>query len=222
MHPLANPFTSTNLGAPDYAVEQTMVVRFASGTAGTIRECGCGGNGADLSMRTLVPTPVVKGIDNVFDLTYRMTTYPDLTDRTDTVTIEAETYNVLVRAQDVDNTGSPQGAFNGFAQSTFSNGNVSDYSLGATPADDPTGGTDADSTNYYQIIGNGSGYETVQLVVGLDSGNFPSGVSLITLNNPGQTGIIGVQYRRASDNAFLPKDETKVLTLQFNNTWGRH
>lgn len=134
---------------PDYQYAQTRSRRFGAGVGtGIVTEGGAGynTNGLDIFNRALLPSSVDKGPENVMDLIFRLTIWPDLTDHISTAIFKGITYDTLTRAS---NVGAYTGAtaWGGFEVSdSGTNWQAFDGAIGAVtgmPAGDngPGGGT---------------------------------------------------------------------------------
>ena len=78
--------------------------RFIAGVAtGTIREFGVSPDTGDVNVfnRTAISPAISKASDEVLDVSYRLTLWPELNDLNGTVTIDGETYDTITRGLNI-------------------------------------------------------------------------------------------------------------------------
>lgn len=224
---------AVNSGSPLYYGIQTIGKRFDAGNAtGTIREVGLGTNTGNYNMcvRSLVSPEVVKAADQVLDVYYRMTAYPDLSDQTGVANIGGIDYNYTSRIS----TCQEFGAFGVYKWYTSTFGHAAYYGNIGSITETPTGLMPGEGgyMPYPTIapiqVGGGSGnaYIDWQVKWPLDRGNHASGFRSarsshqpnISSSYPG----IQTQFNAVSDSSSIPKDNTKELYLNWRLSWARH
>jgi hypothetical protein len=229
--------------ANGYVGEHTVAKRIYGGE-GTIREFGFSANStSNLSVRSLLPTPLAKTADQVVDVYHRMITTYDVVDKTGVFVFQGEDYNYkvgLYRLVYVENCRIMPMPFSGYDNYYYngkmlrSDGNHEDFGL----IDDLRGytvlasQTDADgASNYQYTYDYDVGYATVDVdaFVGLTRCNNVGALSAggITgtffqlygseINKP----CINVQMNRVSDAMGLVKDDTQTLTFSYGASFGR-
>lgn len=215
--------SNSNLGLPNYEWTSIKGRRFNAGQGtGTIREVGIGLSNAQsnntMVVRSLVTPEVTKAADQVLDVYYRFTVFPDLTDNSGQITIDGELYDWTTRVGQINQA--TQAYLDFKFETYFYSALYSGSSLG-TITQLPTGTVDypgAISNVYFDPNGvTGTQY------VGLGSGN--------TVGAAGINGALayffypaGIQahFSRVSDGAGIFKDNTQTLTLTWRCTWSRH
>lgn len=215
--------------APFYEKYGQECKRFAAGVGtGTVNEVGIAArnDGTDVCARQLVVPGITKAADEVLDVYWRMTHYPDLTDRVGTVTISGITYDLVLRAYNVaqnayndhfDNVGlfsSPQCSQSGLVSITGS--------LTAPVITSNTSGGDS-----YWLAGYGDFYQTFGHRWSLNSGNQVNGIRTVAYPWSAPNSRFQVQFTAqtpsgAADPLCIPKDATKELTTYYRVSWARH
>lgn len=217
--------------APNYERWQQNGWRFAAGVAtGTIRELGLSfrNYNADMSVRALVSPAVAKAADQVLDVYYRLTIWPNTGDVTGTTTIAGESYNYIVRPSYINSATwaciTSYGPYTSAAAHKAYGGVLGTVTGEPTVFDNSTGDNGySDSIN---TTGIGSGYCDWQAYWGLDSANDYGQVTAFRTPSTltGATGSMGWQIStlKVSDGSGIPKDVTKEMYLDFRMTWARH
>ena len=210
--------------APDYEVWAVKSYRYEAGVAtGTIRELGIGQSSTNLFSRCVIGTPMTKGADQIMDVFYKMTMYPDLTAYTGQVVIKGVTYDWTMQV--INLPGASPNPFNEPIIGTFYHPTV--YPDTATPGTLTTGITGGGGVNHPSVArsypNNGSGFRDVYFNIGLD----------YWLTNNNTIGIIYIAcffgfnvYFEAVDGPNIgggvPKDNTEKLELTVRTQWWRH
>ena len=229
---MTDPVLSLAPVAPDYEYSITKVCRFQVGEAtGTIREIGFNSHVAssntDMSIRALVSPPVVKAANQVLDVYYKVTVWPDTVDRTGTVTIDSISYDYIVRGANFTDTAGINPLNSWTIRGLYlvaSSHYVTDQEIEAIDSKPPSV-----SNQYYgdtiTEVGNGSGYHDQRVFWDLDSGNWAGGIrSFFLRSSESQSQTRGWQIRvgKTTGDGTLFKDNTMVLDLDFRVTWSRH
>ena len=206
----------SNASAPYYRWYRK-VFRFGQGTAsGNLAEVGIRTSGGVLFSRALIvdsagiPTTLSILPDEYLDITYELRTYIDITDKTQTLVVNGDTYNVTLRAADATSSSqyqdqgitsglsSPQAFRSGYIGSATSSPSGSSYSQGR-------------STRGSYIEGS---YErTFTTSAGLNDANFGGGIqSLYIQTSQGnfQAGFVPA----------LPKNNYMIITIDMTIGWG--
>lgn len=216
---------------PDYAQYEIRTVRFEVGEGtGTVREFTVGRNNSGTSIwcRHVVSPEIVKAANQVLDVAYRLTIWPNVNDVNGTVTIDGVVYDTIVRMLNVDS-----GSISVFGQwggsFTSSQYNNFDGDLGLITDFSPQG--DGGVVDYSGTItwgGGGildagvSGYRDSTINYDLDYGNAPLGVRTTKLIIQPHAFNAQVQFNAQGTNARIPKDNTKVMAFTWRQTWSRH
>lgn len=209
-----------NGGAPNYEAISTLKYRFNAGNGtGTVSEFGIGTNG-NLSVRALLDTPIVKGANQVLDIFWRFTAFPDLTDTTGQVVIAGETYDFTCRAQNVDNMV--------YTMGNWVYGNWSYVSSETVQAVTDTMSVDASGIPANLASTKSQGQYDIELFYGLDQGNIAGDVGIrgsaidFGLNRSSQS-YEGLQcdFANVVGGTTIPKDNTKTIQFDWRWTWSR-
>jgi len=221
-------------GAPGY--EQTVVRnrRFdageGTGVIGEVGMCKLSGNpGTTLAIRSLVVPTVNKLSDEVLDVFYKWTIYPQLEDATGTVTIDSLDYNYIMRgagytiASIASNLWAlPTVTINVTTQSRAYNDPVA---IGTYLDNLPTGYTNAaytDTTGWYNIAYTpGNHYRDQYFNVGLNGWNVPNGIRAAWVT--AYPWNIKFRFgRTGGGDEAIPKDNTKVIeNFRVRWSWAR-
>ena len=217
--------------APNYEYSITKNCRFNVGVAtGTIREIGFNSHldtqNTNMGVRALVSPPVVKAANQVLDVYYKMTSWPDTVDRTGTVMIGGINYNYTTRARSLLETAGIT-TLNSWSDKGLNASNVHWLTNQTYTTIDTT---PASVTYLYYCtsnsnIGTGSKYSDRRMDWSLDYGNVAGGIRTIcTRSREAAYQDRGWQTRigKVSDDSELVKDNTQVLTIDFRVTWDRH
>lgn len=226
-----------NVGAPTYACLYTFSYTFAQGSViGNVSEIGVGwgATGNSLFSRALItdsygnPTSIsIIAIDQL-TVYYRFKMFPTLTDSSGSFVINGEVYNYQSRIAAVSNFGANNSLwYYNWAQPnsiTYYNASPTLPTLGAITGN--VAGTGGSSWGTNQSYGSAgiSGYVNnsfsldSSVYVGIQLGNCTGGIGGVQLAFGIYTSSINYQF--VFDKA-IPKDATKVLTLNFRITWSR-
>jgi hypothetical protein len=223
-----------NSGAAEYYTARTNVYRFGEGVAeGNIAEIGIAtttGTGTGvLFSRALVldgggsPTTITVLSDEFLDVTYQLRNYPSLTDVVDTINISGVDYDYTLRSADVDNSTTWGGRETGGATgepSVIGVGTFGTAHAGAigTITGLPAGASGVSSGAAASAYVPGSHVKEFTLTWGLSFGNLSPGIQSVSTNfgTEARSGAMQVQF-----DPFIPKDNTKVFTLEFQQAWAR-
>lgn len=197
--------------------------RFGPGIAtGLIQEMGVFPDTAvdTMTTRHVVSPAVNKLADETLDVYWKLGVWPDLVDKTGVVSIAGEDYNYLLRPWNlIQNDWStlrtilqPSRADTGFPYNYVYSGNIG--SLIGIPTGTNTG---ANATSNYVPYVPGSFTKEHELFYGLDVINIAGGIRSITLGSF-HYGV-QIQFDRVSDGEKILKDNTKVITFNFQTTW---
>lgn len=214
------------ISGPNYERFSTWQYRFNAGVGtGTIREVGIGPhiNGTELTCHQNVSPAVTKAADQVLDLYYRVTLYPDTGDDTGTVVLDGITYDTTTRASRIDNTGSENYRCAGVVAhgSTLSGYNAAyDGAIGAITSY-PAGSSNSDLRTHSTLAYSpNSKYRDMQYFVDLDGFNLGAGIRCATFH--GWPCGMQTSFSAQGSGNTIPKNNTKVLTLGWRVTWDRH
>lgn len=197
--------------------------RFAAGAAaGNLSEVGIGWSSTAVFSRALIldgggnPTTITVLSDEVLDVTYELRAYVNEADVSFNVVISGVTYSCATRPA---NIGGNQGLQLGESV-TINTANraagvrtTETNTLGSVTSQ-PSGTTGAmDFTNEAYV--NGNFYRNHVLTCQLNDSNFATGIGAVIVSNT-------FSDFQTSFTPKIPKDATKILTLQVRSTWGRH
>lgn len=220
------------LGAPEYKMRGTIVKRFNAGVAtGTITNMGMSHltDGTRLTAHHEVSPAVVKGANQVLDVSYRATWWPDLIDRTSIHTIGGVDYDVIIRSRDIDSTQVSPLARIG-PDTWYPHWTVWDGPIG-TITESPTGNTGG-GTNYG--VWDVKGWEVVNTIMfrkcyvffSLNNGNTATNRIRSSAGNTLWSQAWQCQFTarpgEPGEGLGIPKDYTKELTLHYKILWQRH
>lgn len=214
-----------NSGAPDYQTNWSVTFEFALGAVvGNMAELGLGtaSTGANLFSRARIvdsggsPTTITVLASEILQVTYRISSYPALTDSSGTVDISGVTYNYTSRAYNVGgirniNLGSWTG-------SLISSTAFDATALAALTASSPSGTQTVLTVGSFQAYTNGNYYRDFTVTAAIAVGNLTGGIDLITTNTGGSSAIFVTQ---TLFSPAIPKDNTKTLSLTFRISWSR-
>lgn len=223
-------YSEANGGAPNYEIITTKKARFNAGVGtGTIREVGIYGapyevTPGELSFRTIVPIPITKLDEQILDVFWRSTVYPDLTERSGTFDWDGELYNFRTK---------PGYMHVGNNLTTWA------YGEPGFPWPRGTGSTIDDGIEERNLGGSsvyfyGSNFELLEHTPGLKKWRWHW--PLQTIDNYVQTVQFDwatcrtsqrdqgmkVLFERASDNAPLEVLTTEIAHLDVHCGWGRY
>ena len=226
--------SSAAQASPPYYGSFTRTFRFDEGTAaGNLSEVGVGWGATasgPLFSRALIvdalgdPTTITVLADEVLDVSYQLRLYPPLTDTVVAVTDsgpDATIHTVTVRASNVTSSGSnntfgwsPDG--NSTTLSPVQLGQFFSGAIGSITGQ-PSGSTfNVSSSQVFQSAYSNNSLEVVGgYSIGLTNANF-GGIE--SLRFPAR----GLGVYQAGFDPIIPKDDTKVLTVNFKVSWGRH
>lgn len=218
--------------APFYEKWNQKAMRFNAGVGtGTINEVGIGSNTTsvgELFARQLVTPAVTKASDEVVDVYWRLTWYPDLTERTGTVVDDGITFDWTLRPLNVDSHSDFTGTFLTVGTMIYTVGTVSEADL--VPITDNTLGSPLDNPN------NGNGYwdstvgtysRRIYYKWQLNDANLTNGIKTFRIGHTGPDVYYQVRMVAQSDTGAgnpqnINKDETKELTISHQVSWTRH
>jgi hypothetical protein len=219
--------------APDYEKWNQQTKRFGAGVGtGVVSEVGIGGNTTsigELFCRQLVTPPVNKSANQILDVTWRITKYPNLVDVNGTATLDGVLYDTVVRPLNVDNHQDAQGTFAAVraynATGVYRVGDeglvpYTDSSLSGNTLGPGNGGTSG--TSGYVGGGPDYGFRDMSIVWGLNYGNLANGIRTAVLASTGPQYGVQVQFTEDSTvDGTVPKDATKELVLNWQTRWVR-
>lgn len=214
--------SSSNAGAPNYQTENSNTFEFALGAVvGNMAEVGIGwaASGATLFSRALTvngggtPTAITVLVTEILQVTYRLTSYPILTDTTSTVTI-GTSYTYVSRVwlagttrainiTSIDQTNS--------AQLTAYNG-----SLGATTAG-PSGSSAGGGTAARGSYTAGNRFLDYTFNMTIAQGNVAGGITAMAVFVGGSASF----RTQMSFSPAIPKDGTNTLSITIRQSWAR-
>lgn len=224
--------TSTNNGvtsSPPYYAYCTRVFEFAEGAAaGNLSEVGVGwASSGSLFSRALIldgsgsPTTITVLPDEVLRVTYQFRFYVPTADTTGQLTLNGVVYNWTARASsfstygwggrapadmgvDVGNTNYPR-AYSGNIASSVTGSPSGSYSVRSSVVSYPysAGSLQRGGQAIWDLNrGNIGGIRSIEFLFGI--------------------GLYQVEFSSADANQDpIPKDATKILTLDFQHSWGR-
>jgi len=221
-------------GAPNYQKYHQQGYRFGPGNGtGLLQEVGVHPNDPDnMFARHLISPAINKASDETLDVYYRYAMFPDLTDAVGTVVIDGFTYDYIARPCNVDqdngfskNSGignpasfravyTPQGYVYDGLLTTITEANPAGASQSGF-GDPPGGGSNG-------VYTAGTNYRDHTYYYNLDGGNIGSGLgirSIVLGTNWYDTQIQFIRQGGGSER--IPKDNTKVLTVNYRTSWGR-
>jgi hypothetical protein len=224
-----NTGSLSNLGGPSYISSRIISYRFNAGVLnGNYTEVGIGWSSSLLFSRALIldgsalPTSISVGITEYLDVYYQLRIVPDLTDHVSNVTIGGVVYSVTRRPAFVSDTnhwrppgqigiatGIRWGAYNGNNAFRSTNG-----TLGAVTAG-PSGTLyDVNTSATLDAYVNNSNESSGSTSFSLDQMNLSGGIKSMLVACDSCT------YQYEFDTS-IPKDNTKVMTLQGKVNWAR-
>ncbi len=207
----------------------TTTFRFAEGAAaGNLAEVGAAsaaanGGGTVLFSRALIldefgsPTTVTVLSDEVLDVSYELRIYPDLVDKTGTITITGSGTHDYVARPSIITSGSRWGyILNRVASFTLFSGPITVYNgaIGATTSS-PSGTAYSNAPVGNAAYVNNSLEKQGSVSFGLNAGNLAGGI----MSAKWETSVGAFQ---CDFDPPIPKDSTKTLTLTFKVNWARN
>lgn len=208
-----------------YFIAHTITYRFAEGVAaGNLSEVGIAwtSGASSLFSRALIvdslgaPTTITVLSDEFLDVTYQLRIYPPTTDVTGTIVISGISYDYTLRAAYVTTvqTGFGVGWSIGTAAGCLASNSSYGAMTGAIGAitTGPSGTQSQPSTATNAAYGTNNLYRDSSFVWDLTRANF-NVLSILV-------GLTWATYQIEFD-PFIPKDNTKILTLTFRQTWAR-
>lgn len=197
--------------------------RFAAGVAaGNLSEVGVGWSATAVFSRALIldgggsPTTLTVLADEVLDVTYELRAYVSEADVSSNVVISGVTYACVTRPANISGS---QGLQIGDPV-TINTANraagvrTTESSVLGTVTSMPSGSTQP-MTYTNEAYVNGTYYRNHTLSASLNESNFPTGIGAIIVSNT-------FSDFQTSFTPKIPKDATKVLSLQARSTWARH
>lgn len=220
-------------GAAPYFGTRTSVFQFATGVAaGNLTEVGIGwsSTGSTLFSRALIvdgggnPTTVTVLSDEVLEVTYLLRLYPPASDNssnatiTNVGTITVTTRAGLVTASNNWSVGQQGGSAEDMSGVTTGSTDARAWSgsIGAItgePSGSPANRTSVSNSAY----GSNSYFRNSTVTWGLSEGNI-GGINSVSLFFGSGKGL---GYFQFGFGTTIPKDNTKVLTLNFRYSWSR-
>jgi len=224
-------FVSLNPVAPNYQFSTTKHGRFGTGRAvGTIREVGFNyhvtspANSA-VNVRALVSPAITKTTNQVLDVYYRFTRWPEVSDITGTTLIKGVSYDYIVRGKqytDVGGLGLPLDAMGRVGVSTSSQTALA-YSGTIGTIEGLPSSTLPSPWASFVYTGGGSGLCDWSATWDLDWAN--GNVRSFGFREAGgsSSNSRGWQVRigQTAGDAALPKDNTEIMTLNFRVNYAR-
>jgi hypothetical protein len=211
--------------------------RFSTGAAeGNLAEIGIKAGGSNpLWSRALIldgggsPTTVTVLADEALDTSYELRHYPPLDDLETTMVISGVTYDVVVRAMEVDSQWPIVGAFQATGwRAGVTNSLPSFYgstsTLGAVTAG-PSGGAAGGSTGANVAYTPGSLVRDFSFSAGLTAANASGGIGAIAMplgfqgSSSGEARQ-GLAFQLSFDPP-IPKDGSNNMVLNFRQSWAR-
>lgn len=215
---------SSAIGTPPYYATRTITYQFGQGAAaGNLTEVGIGNStsGPTLFSRALIldgegqPTTITVLSDEFLQVDYQIRIYPPLDDVQGQVTISGNTYDYTLRAAQAGNaaiwglgtTGGQGGGNAGFAYESNTLGPITG-SISGSGSQGAVGNSSYSQGTYYREF-------LVQW--GLSQGNFATGIGGVFAGLGTTSSNLGAVQMVFSPK--VPKDNTKVFTLNFRHTW---
>lgn len=207
----------------------TRTYRFAEGAAaGNLSEVGtasaaANGGGTVLFSRALIldmygdPTTVTVLGDEVLDVSYELRLYPDLVDKTGTITITGSgTHDYTARPATITSGSRWGDILNRAVTFNYFSGPISLFNgaIGAVTSG-PSGTGSYNNPVTTLAYANNSLERQARVSIGLNAGNLAGGISSAKWD----TTLGAYQCDFVPP---IPKDATKTLTIDFNVTWGRN
>ncbi|MDH1660785.1 hypothetical protein N5E02_05070 [Stenotrophomonas sp. GD03777] len=199
--------------------------RFAAGAAaGNLSEVGVGWTSTAVFSRALIldgsgnPTTITVLSDEVLDVTYELRFYISEADVNFNVDISGTTYACVARPANLGEDISTQIGTIEICVNTQDRANgvraFETQVLGAVTGQ-PAGPDASPLAFSNSTYVNGTRYKETVVTAGLNSGNFSTGLGSIRVDNSFCDWQINFTPK-------IPKDATKVLTLNVRSAWSRH
>ncbi len=211
--------------SPPYHAWYRRTFRFAAGVAaGNISEVGIGWatTGATLFSRALIvdaegdPTTITVLSDEVLDVTYELRLYAPTVDQTFDIVIGGVTYACVARAATVQSWVSNWLDWSVIGASTNLASVVPYAGPIGTVLQAPSGSTASGASAVPNAYANNSMTRTAKATFSLTAGNVVGGIGALKLDSTAAGQFqIGITPK-------IPKDDTKVLTIDFAFSWGRY
>lgn len=217
-------FTGRQTESPYYSWGRK-TYRFQQGTAaGNLAEVGVTNGDKTLFSRALIvdalgrPTVLTILEDEWLDVTYEVRFYQELTDKNLTVVLDGQEYAVVVRPANI--TGSVGGYNNFFNHMLFfqsATSQVSYYSGDIGAITSTPGGVvgNGNENATYSNYAEHSYERTLISPSGLDKNNLVGGIKSALVRTEKCSWQLGF-------TPAIPKDNFKILILNYTFTWGRH
>ncbi len=219
-----NADTNGAVASPRYGWRR-IVYRFAAGVAaGNLSEVGVGYSDTAVFSRALIldgsgnPTTITVLADEVLDVTYELRFYVSEADVSFNVVISGITYACVCRPANLgENIGSQIGQAISINTSDRANG----VKAFETNVLGPVTGQPGSSFDEYTLgftnetYVNGTFYKSHVITAALNQGNATGGIGSIRVDNSFCDWQINFTPK-------IPKDATKVLTLNVRSAWSRH
>lgn len=222
--------SSSNAGAPNYESTFVSTYEFALGAVvGNMGEIGLGwtaSTASTLATRSRIldaggfPTTITVTASEILQVTYRIKSWPKLTDDTGVVNISGTNYNYTARASSIANVGGLSPALAG-GPSSISGGGCTVYN-GAIGANTgiPSGSTATLLAPSLAGYTNGTYYREVVCTADLVNGNVSGGITALKIvwNKSNSTKWADHQI---GFSPAIPKDSTKTFSLTLRTSWAR-
>lgn len=225
---LVGSVSNVNAGAPNYETTSTATWEFAQGAVvGNMAELGLGWTASTantLATRSRIldgggsPTTITVQASEILQVTYRLRSFPKITDDTGVVVISGVNYNYTARLSSAGNARGLQ-ATNG-PLTGLSSANAYNGALGAITAA-PSGTTTSLTTGALAAYTNGNFYREHTVTAALAVGNLSGGITAISMSYLGGASGTWATHQIGFSPA-IPKDNTKTLSLTFRTSWARH
>lgn len=217
-----NSTTTGNNASPRYGWKRR-TYRFAAGAAaGNLSEVGVGYSTTEVFSRALIldgggnPTTITVLADEVLDVSYELRFYISEADVPFSVDISGVTYACVVRPSSINEAIGDQ-IGDSISVNTFGRANgISAYetqTLGAVTG--APGGPEFQVDWANSSYSAGTFYRTTVVTAGLNQANTATGIGSLRVDNTFCDWQMNFTPK-------IPKDATKVLTLNVRSSWGRH
>lgn len=227
-------YSEANGGSPNYECITTYKARFNAGVAtGTIREMSLHrGNTSspspDAVVHTAITPNITKSSSQILDVYWRFTGWPDLAgmDVTGVVNIEGEDFNYWQLPCEMQKGDNLLWAGLGNPTTFEARTNVTDPNFDNGITLEPVGDYINPQPASLTSVAKGYGYNDSRAFHGLDYLNHANGIQAIVFNpytdrTSAYDQGIKVLFRRVSDNAGIPKDNTRQIWFDFRVSWTR-
>lgn len=218
---------ATNTTTMPYWNKQQKTFRFNTGVGtGNISQLavGWGGspsNGTYQGLFSLVrikdtngnPITITKLADEVLDVRYELQIILPSSDSLGTVVFDGQTYNFIMRPAQAGNWDSYQSVRYTTATGLFYTGDI------GSQLNSPTGTSASGAANTLAASVAGTFYSDGVISAGLTNANLSGGIRSILLQFEGHRWQI--QFNNVVDGSKIPKDATKIFSLNYRISFGR-